>query len=365
MKVLLCSPGMDVGGAERVVLQLTEGLAQRGHHVAVSGAAGPLDAELGRLEAERIVLPERGRSPAGAVGAALRLAKAIKRLAPDVVHGHNVKAAVTAATGARIAGVRGRAALVATFHGVGAREQRASAWLLRGVDAVACVSADLADKLLTAGYPRERVTVIHNAVSIPAPLDAQTRAALDAELRLDARPVVLAVGRLVEQKNHLRLLDAVAEARARGLEARFLIAGDGPLRGALEARRDDLGVDCVSFLGVRPDVRALMARCDLTVFSSDWEGLSIAALESLAAGTPIVSTPVEGMSGLLHDAGIVSTDSSPAALAACIIDALADERRRSAMGAAGQSLVAAQFSLEQMVAAYEHLYVTARTGAGR
>jgi glycosyltransferase involved in cell wall biosynthesis len=188
MKVLLASPGMAMGGAERVVVALAAGLTERGHRVAVSGAAGPFDAELAPLDVERILLPERGRSATGAAGAALRLSAAIRRLRPDVVHGHNVKASVTAAAAARLALGPRRPALVSTFHGVAAEDRGASARLLRAVDAVACVSADVADQLAAAGLPRARLSVINNAVATaPAPA-AQRLAELDAELSLGGGP---------------------------------------------------------------------------------------------------------------------------------------------------------------------------------
>jgi glycosyltransferase involved in cell wall biosynthesis len=364
MRILLASPGMAIGGAERVVLQLAAGLTERGHRVAVSGAAGPLDGELSRLDVERIVLPERGRSATGAVGAALRLAAAIRRQRPDVVHGHNVKASVTAAAAARVALGPWRPALVTTFHGVAGDDRRRSARLLRAVDAVACVSGDLADQLAAAGLPRARLSVVNNAVATPPALGSERRAALDDELGLAGRPVVLAVGRLVEQKNHARLLEAAADLRRRGVEARFLIAGEGPLRATLETRRDALGLGAdVTFLGPRPDARELMARADLVVFSSDWEGLSIAALEALAAGTPIVTTPVEGMRLLLGDAGVVAPDFSAGALGDCIAALLADGDGRAAMGEAGRELVAQRFSLGAMLDAYERLYAAMREGS--
>lgn len=361
MRILLAIAELGVGGAERVVIELAEGLSARGHQVAVSAAAGEHDGELARLEVERIVLPEPGRSGAGALGAATRLARTVRRLRPDIVHGHNVRASVTAAAGARLALGPRRPPLVATYHGVTSADQRAAARLLRAVDAVACVSADLADQLVAGGYPRGRVEVIHNAVPLPEPLAPDRRAAIDAELGLGARPVVLAVGRLAEQKNHARLLEAVVEAKAHGCGPQVLIAGDGPLRAGLEARRGELGLgDDVRFLGIRSDVRDLMARADLVVFSSDWEGLSIAALEALAASTPIVTTPVEGMRVLLGEAGVIAPDFSPQALGRCLAEALADGARLAAMGEAGRALVASRFSLSEMLDAYERLYARAR-----
>ena len=111
-------------------------------------------------------------------------------------------------------------------------------------------------------------------------------------------------------------------------------------------------------MGARADARELMARADLLVVSSDSEGQSIAVLEALSAGTPVVSTPVPGMSGLLGGgAGVVVGDFTPAALAAAVRELLADPARRTDMGAIGAALVREHFSVDAMVSAYERAYV--------
>jgi glycosyltransferase involved in cell wall biosynthesis len=240
--------------------------------------------------------------------------------------------------------------VLATFHGVRHAEYRAAAALLRGADAVSCVSADLAAGLGEAGLAGARI--VPNSVAVPSPPGDAALARLDAELGLGGAPVVVAVGRLVEQKNHARLLDAAAD-----VDARFLIVGDGPLRGELEERVAALGLgDRVTLTGVRHDVPALLARADLVVFSSDWEGLPLVALEALAAGTPVLSTPVEGMREL------PVTVVAPDALAAGIADALAEP---GDLGARGRAYVAEHHSEAAMLDAYEALYRELSGARGR
>jgi glycosyltransferase involved in cell wall biosynthesis len=347
---------MGIGGAERLVLTLAEGLLERGHAVAVSGPGGPLEPELERLAVHRVTLSERGRSPVAAAGAATRLASAMRSWRPDVVHGHNVRMSAVAGAAARLAAVRRRPGVVSTFHGVRHEEYRAAARLLRAADAVACVSADVATRLADNGYPPARLDVVRNAVTVPAAPPPDEREALAAEL--GPGPLVAAVGRLVPQKNHERLLDAVARLGPRHQAARFVIVGDGPLRQRLEAHARDVGVaDRVRFAGARLDAQAIIAHADLLAFSSDWEGLSIAALEALAAGTPVVSTPVEGMAELLSTgAGLTAADMAPATLADAIAALLDDPARRLAMGVAARALIAERFSVGAMVSAYEALY---------
>jgi glycosyltransferase involved in cell wall biosynthesis len=323
---------MGLGGAERVVSSLAAGLTDRGHVVAVSGAPGPLDAELAGVE--RLQLPERGRSPAGAIEWTAREAAFVRSWRPHIVHAHNTKATVIAAAGIRLARGPRRPPLLATHHGAAEDDRAGAARLLaRAADEVVCVSEGLVGAFETP--PR----VFHNGVG-PAP--AYDGAALDRELALDDRPLVLFLGRLEPVKNPGRFVEVAEQVP----EARFVVAGDGSLR-------DDLHSTGVTFLGARDDARALLARADLLLVSSDSEGQSIAVLEALAAGTPVVSTPVSGMREL---AGVVIAGFDPDSLATAVRELLQDPLRRTNLGAAGAALVRERFSAEAMVDAYERSY---------
>ena len=147
--------------------------------------------------------------------------------------------------------------------------------------------------------------------------------------------VVAFVGRLVEVKNPERFLRAAALVRG----ARFVVVGDGELRPSLEALAADLGID-VTFTGAVPDARALIAQADVMVVSSNSEGQSIATLEALAAGTPVVWTrPSREWPACWATVPGLSSATSPEALAAAIAELVDDPARRTGMGAAGAKLV--------------------------
>ncbi len=328
---------MALGGAERVVCSLATGLCARGHDVAVSGAAGPLDADL-PPEVRRLVLAERGRSPLGVAEWTLLEAVFIRAFRPHIVHAQNTKATVIAAAAGRLARGPRRPPVLATHHGAAVDDRTRAARLLeRAADEVVCVSEDLLPAF------SGDVRVIHNGVAPP----------VRAQRGVGGDPIVVAfVGRLVEVKNPERFLRAAALVDG----ARFMVVGDGELRPSLEALAAELGVD-VTFTGAVPDARALIAQADVMVVSSNSEGQSIATLEALAAGTPVVSTPVSGMAGLLGDgAGIVVGDFTPEALAAAISELVGDRARRTGMGAAGAKLVLERYSADDMVDRYERRY---------
>jgi glycosyltransferase involved in cell wall biosynthesis len=368
VKVLLCIAEMGLGGAERVVVDLTRWLRERGDQVAVAAGPGPLDAELEAARIERHLVAGRGRSPRRVAAVTVRLGRAIRDFEPDLIHSHNVKVTAAAGVARRLAGAR-RAPLLATFHGVTPGEERAAARLLLFADEVVCVSGELAERLAAAGFRARSARVIHNAVPPPERPSPERRRAIGEELGLDGSPVISIVGRLVPQKAHRRFLEAMALVSRRHPDARFLVVGDGPLRTAVEQWVHALGLDHATVLtGARPDARELIASSDLLVFSSDWEGLSLAALEALAAGTPVVATDVAGMGELLATGAGVIVPPDASELADAVSELLDDSSRRAAMGRAGSRLAAERFSPEAMVNGYADVYarlVAARTRSAR
>src|SRR5204862_6087829 len=190
----------------------------------------------------------------------------------------------------------------------------------------------------------DHASVVRNAAEAPRPLTHERRAQFDAELgRSGGAPLASTIGRRVPQKAPQRFLRAAAVTGQTLPDARFLIVGEGPLRADIEAQVAAAGLgDRVRLTGVRADARDLIARSDALVFSSDWEGLSIAALEALAAGVPVVSTDVEGMRELLAGgAGVTAPLDDRTALGHQIARVLSDPERRREMGAAGEALRAA------------------------
>jgi glycosyltransferase involved in cell wall biosynthesis len=354
---MLVSPSMDAGGAERVVTMLMRDLANAGHALALLAPPGPLDSELVGVPHRRAVVGDGARRSVMVLHTAWRVRAEIARFAPDVVHAHNVKAALTASLAARV-GSRPRPPVLATFHGVTPAEYARSARLLSTADQVACVSGDLLDVLGRHGFPLARASVVANGVAPLPRLSAARRRSLDADLGLGAAPVVLSVGRLVTQKAHWRFIRAAAIVLRSRPDVRFLLVGQGPLQAELQRQISAAGLsDSISLTGLRPDARELIARADVLVFSSDWEGLSIAALEALAAGTPVLSTRVQGMSELLAGGAGATVDlDDGSALGYALLQLLGDEMQRHRMGVAGRAKVAADYSTGAMTSAYERLY---------
>jgi glycosyltransferase involved in cell wall biosynthesis len=359
MKIAHVSAAMHYGGAERVLVELATAHAGDGVRVAIIAPPGRLDRDWHALGIERMLIPSAERDPVDLARAARCVRSALRGWSPDVVHAHNVKATAMSLTGAR--GISARTPVLTTLHGVAPRQTRAAAGILRFADMVAAVSNEVRQQIVSHGLKAQRVEVVHNGVTEIPPLDDLTRATYDRELALDG-PVIASVGRLAPEKAQDRFLAAAAIVLDSCPDATFLIVGDGPMRADLEKRAAELGIEhAVRFTGTRDDARLLIDRADIMVLSSDREGHSIAALEALAAGTPVVSTEVAGMRELLGTgAGLIVSSWQPRDLASGITALLADDARRLQMGAEGRRLVAKRFSVSAMEGRYASLYARLR-----
>jgi len=205
--------------------------------------------------------------------------------------------------------------------------------------------------------PRDRIAVVHNAVDIE-------RFRPRGEQPAAAGPRVLAMGRLVAQKNPLLFVSAAAALREHYPGARFAWIGDGPLRTPVAAAVSAAGLDdCCDLLGERGDVAELLRSADLFWMTSDWEGLPNAIIEALASGLPVVATNVGGTAELIGDGGegFLIAPGDADALVARSLSILADPAAHARMRSAARAR-AELFSVEQMVRATYEVYEAALRG---
>jgi glycosyltransferase involved in cell wall biosynthesis len=223
----------------------------------------------------------------------------------------------------------------------------------RRIVAVSEFSArQIAERLPTAAA---RVRVVPTGVDTEffrPPLEKRT---IREELGFPAsEPLLLGVGRLQGVKQFDRLITAFAVVTARGMPGRLVIAGDGPLR----ARLDDLVATYGLGERVRlagycdpPRLRSLMQAADLQVCTSAFENLSLALLEGMACGTPVLGTPGGGTPELVGaiDAGLVLADDQPHTLADALPVWLADRARLRELGQRARSLAVERYDWERVV----------------
>ena len=211
---------------------------------------------------------------------------------------------------------------------------------------------------LSAIVPRAaaRVRVVHNA-GIDAAVTTRAREPWTHRFLTDGVPILVAAGRLTEQKDYPTLVGAIARLRARR-EVRAIVLGDGPLRTGLEALARELGVsDVLDLAGYVANPYPAMARADVYVLSSRSEGFGNVLAEALALGVPIVATDCPHGPGEILDRGrygMLVPPGDPDALAAAIGRMLDDRQAARTFADAGPTR-AREFTAERSGAGYVKL----------
>jgi glycosyltransferase involved in cell wall biosynthesis len=205
-----------------------------------------------------------------------------------------------------------------------------------------------------------RVCVIYNGIDVAGYL-RQPDPALRESLGIGATmPVATVVANFIHYKGHLVFLKAWQGVVARHADAVALLIGDGPLRDEIVRDISAAGLDrSIRVLGHRHDVPDLLAISDVCVHPSFEEGFSNAVLEALAAARPVVATAVGGTPEIVIPGrtGWLVPPRDSAALAAAILEVLADPIAAAARGAAGRQLVAERCDRQTAIARYQQVYL--------
>jgi glycosyltransferase involved in cell wall biosynthesis len=356
--LLLFVDSLEVGGAERHVVDLAVALSRKEFEVTVAcSVAGDLSESL-----EEANIPVRSlldqlvkRRVSAAYGRELR--RLVKEERFDLVHAHVYASAAAAA----IATVGTGVPLVVTEHTEavwrGRRARLVTRWFCRRASRVIAVSDAVKRRLVKQDdVPPEKIAVIPNAV--PAnPDSGSSTPPLRGELR--DRRLVGVLARLQPEKGVATFLKAGARVAKVVPQARFIVVGDGPLRAELEVLVRRLCLEQnVHFLGFRSDPRALIELLDVLVVPSLTEGAPLVVLEAMAAGVPIVASAVGGIPDQIrHEGeGLLVPPGDPAALGDAVLKLLRDPGLARRMGASGCRKATTVFSHAEMMARTEDVY---------
>jgi len=364
-RLMFVTGSLRYGGAERHSITLQNRLAERGHEchaVYVKSGAEQLD-RIRRRDGATVLCLDAARY--FDVAALRRFARHIGRVGPDAIVAANPYALMYAALALRLS--RQRAALAVTFHSsrlLGVKEQLqmlAYRLLFWSADCAVFVCENQRRYWMRRVVFARRNEVIYNGVDTDEFDDRRAAgegARLRAALGLRESDCVIGISAVLRpEKNHVQLVDAIAWLRARGIPARALIIGDGPMRPAVEARARARGVgNEVLICGFQHDVRPYVAACDVMVLCSLTEAFSLAALEAMALGRPVVHAEVggaaemilPGRNGYLFPAGDTGALAGKLAL-------LAERAVSRSMGINARNVVLAHFSEKTMVDRYEQV----------
>lgn len=354
--------GRSAGGIARHVAQVLEALD--GADGLTVDVACPPDLPIAMPKGSHdLVIPD---GLGGHVGAIRALRSIVAGNGYTIVHAHGLRAGIDSAFAAK-----GHAPSITTVHNLvrpeiaGKRavvDRWAEPLVVRLSDRTLAVSEEIASRLRRAAPSRaDKIEVLYLGIGA-APTVRKTRAEVRAELGLgEDRHLAVAVARLAPQKALTVLFDAIALTTA---PVTLAVLGEGPLEEELRSYVAHAGLnEEVRFLGFRPDVADVVAAADVFCLSSIWEGVPLAAQESILLGTPIVSTDVGGMSELIVDrlSGRLVPPGDATSLAAAIDEVCLSEQIGQAYVARARSDLAERFSTERMLNRLRELYL----GGGR
>ncbi|MGQ0608710.1 MAG: glycosyltransferase [Chloroflexota bacterium] len=385
LRALHVISNLEVGGAQEVVRSLLPALRRAGADAAVATLRdGPLREPLEEAGIPVTVIPGRSRSLAGDPRALPELRRLYRDLAhvvddhgSDVVQTHLMRSLDFLALALRRR--PSRTSVIWTFHNarldLRADQLPGRRWLLRPkragyrslyrrasrvAGALIAVSDDVARTIDAELRPAAgRLVTIPNGVEVERYAIEPDRAVRRQIGVPEAAPMFICVAKMLEQKGHRYLVDALAATDDDREPMHAVLLGDGPLRDEIEGRAHAAGVAArIHFLGTRSDVPRLLRAADAFILPSLWEGLPMALLEAMAAGLPVIATSVSGTRQVVEDGrtGILVAPGDSAALASAMGRLAGDPRLRARLGGAGRDHVRAEFSVDRQAERHLDLY---------
>ena len=216
-------------------------------------------------------------------------------------------------------------------------------------------SARTRSNAIEVGIEPQRITTIYNAI-MPFDVSHIDRETVRKRIALKKDDVFfVAVGRLVYEKGHEFLVEAMSIVAKEEPHAIAGICGAGPLHDQLQTQIERLGLqDKVKLLGQWDEISELLAASDVFVLPSRWEGLPMALLEGMMAGLPVIAARVEGVEEVVQpgEHGLLVPLESPVELAQAILQLLRSPAYRQRLGRAAKERVLSSYTTDRMCEAY-------------
>jgi glycosyltransferase involved in cell wall biosynthesis len=341
-KILHLTTHVDIGGITSWLLTAAPGLVSRGHAVTVASGGGAMapEFEARGVGTKTFAIRVKSELHPKLYLSLPALSAFVRRGRFDVLHAHTRVTQLLAAALSCLNGVP----YVTTAHGYykGKLSRRLFGFWGRRVVAVSPLVAEALQS--THGVDPARIRVIANAVdgaSLLGRLAEKDRGRIRREFGFGENALVLAsVSRLVEDKGHAYLVDAVASLKEEMPGLGLLILGDGRERAALEERVRLAGLESrVKLLAAAPDVTTVLAAADAFVHpATHREGFGLSLAEAMIAGKPVVVTDIPAVNSIIHDRrnGLVVAPKSAAALADAVRFLAADPARAASLAERGR-----------------------------
>jgi glycosyltransferase involved in cell wall biosynthesis len=370
LHIALVITELEVGGAERCLVNLACGLDRNGFEVAVICLAGrpeaPQDHFARRLEDARVKVHYLGFTSKWSLPAAVRaLRVALDNLQPDVVQSMLFHANVVSGLARRRTDRRALS--------LGFRVADPSRWrqwvegrIAREASHVVCVSQSVADYAARQmGLDRARLTVIPNGIDLQA-YEGRRPADLTRFGLAQGRLAITCISRLAKQKGLDLLIRAAPQLLAALPDHDLLLVGDGPDAGSLRRLAAERGVaHRVHFAGWQPAVPEILLASDVLVLPSRWEGMPNVLLEAMACGRPVVCSAAQGVTEVLGPLAEPQTApvNNPQMLVTKTLAIIRNPDLAYQLGCQNRQRATDHFSLAEMIRRYGALFETLSRGS--
>ena len=362
---------LELGGAQKVTLMTLERLPRDRYELGlITGPEGILVGWANQIpDLTRFWIPNFVREvrPIQDSITLLKLWRLFRRERPDIVHTHSSKAGILGRLAARLAGVP---VIFHTYHGFGFNDfqprliKTLYIWLERITGRVTnqtvIVSYANAKRAEDSGIVRNNDWILcRDAISLEQFMHPGPRRTKLREWNVPENRVVAGmVACFKPQKSPLDFVEVAARVLKETDRVHFIMAGDGELRPAIEARIRDLGISShITLLGWQRDMPEVYRNLDVVVLTSLWEGLPCVFSEAMAAGLPIVATHVDGAREAIIDGdnGFLHGPHDVEGMAKSVLKLVENPALREAMGSRGKSRVS-EFDIDTSVRALESAY---------
>lgn len=360
-RLLFIISGLERGGAQTQLVNITTKLAQRGWDVTIISFLSPVAYVSELRESNVTIWTLNSQRWFRKYTSLIKAGRMIKKYKPDILVGFMYHGIMTARIIGRLVNVPVVVSAIRTGRDRSMRERflRLTNAL---TDKVTTNSHDVAKGLLDrkiVGF--SEIEVIPNAIEISNFIPDGNRATYRNRLNVNNDQFLwLAVGRLIPEKDYPTLMLAFRDLSKLQPTARLIVVGSGPARTSLEVMIRRLGLcSTVRLLGTRLDMREIYEASDALILASVSEGMPNVILEAMAAKKPVVSTNVGGVSELVRDevSGYLIPQGDHVAIARVMHKLMElSSPERTEFGTAGYEHVRANFALDRIIMKWEGLF---------
>ena len=363
MKILQLISSYGFFGAENVVLELSRQLS-----------SGSVDNTLGVFEntanphielhkkakknnLKTVVFKCRGRFDLMTLGA---IRSYVRKNNINIIHAHGYKSNIYGFAAAKMCGTQ----IAATCHSWNSQDARTrfyyglEKFILRWFGKVVAVSEDIGSELLKIMTDCRDISVIFNGIDTARFMAAEGAVREEFNIGKETK-IVGVVARLSAEKGHSIFFEAAENVSRLLPDVKFMLVGDGRLRGELMALSEKKGLgEKVIFTGLRDDLPQIYAAMDIFVLPSLNEGLPMVLLEAMAARKPVIASRVGAVPKVVRteEDGLLVEPGSSGVLADAIIRLLKDEKLARQMADNANRKVAEEFSSRVMCSKYMSIY---------